>query len=225
MATILVGTLRGDCEEGRDAFFSPSPPPPLFCPYHAGYWYRRLQRHDLTAKLRTINSLARLFLTQDMSIVIPLVERITILIEGKWISWSTLGPPWIQNCFLGPKSPGSTLVRQMITDRSAITTFNSYFRRILNFQQTSVWGNWPSSLVTVFSISLMSLFICFNFFLVLSVRKNIVSRINLSSHNFHWEQFKVDVWKTRKQTSGIQNRNGNSNKNRNRNRKGNRGRV
>ena len=80
MATILVGTVRGDCEEGRDAIFSPSPPPSptLFCPYHAGYWYRRLQRHDLTGKLRTINSLARLFLTQDKSIVMPLVERITM---------------------------------------------------------------------------------------------------------------------------------------------------
>ena len=108
----------------------------------------------------------------------------------------------------------ATLVRQMITDRSAILAFNSYFRQILSFQRATVWGNLPSTLVgetKVFSVSLMSLFICFKLCLVLSVRqKNILSKTKLSSHAFYRGWLKVDVWKTRKWKSGIQNRNGNA---------------
>ena len=59
------------------------PPPPPFAPATQATDMADSNVTIVREKQRTIKSLKRLFLVQDMSSAIPLAERITILIEGE----------------------------------------------------------------------------------------------------------------------------------------------
>ena len=190
----------GDREEGKKGgtSFSSSPPSP-FCACHAGYWYRRLQRHDLMGKNRTINRLGRLFLVQDMSFVTPLAKEITILIEGKWINWSTLGPPWIQNCFrFETLEPGRDTCKTndhwSISNTMLLTVilYRYLIPSGLQCGETDLplWSEKPKSSASH----------SFHFSSAPSLFLFYLSGIYLAELNLQWGQFKVDVWKIGKWT-------------------------
>ena len=136
----------------------------------------------------TINRLGRLFLVQDMSFAIPLAKGITILIEGKWINWSTLGPPWIHNCFrFGTQEPGRDTCK---TNDHWSTSNTCFYGLQCGETDLPLWSEKPKSSASH----------SFHFSSAPSLFLFYLSGIYLAELNLQWGQFKVDVWKIGKWT-------------------------